>query len=213
MDPAEKRISLIIAELKKHYPKPKCQLHFENPFQLLVATILSAQCTDVRVNKVMGGLFKKYKTAADIASADQHVIEQEIRSTGFYRNKAKSIIGAARLIQQKHQGKVPNTMDALLELPGVARKTANVVLGSGFGIAAGIVVDTHVKRVAARLELSEHAEPEKIEQDLMGLVPKKDWIEFGEWIKLHGQNTCKAPTPKCGECKIATLCPSAFKIQ
>jgi len=177
-----------------------------------VATILSAQCTDVRVNLVTKELFKRYKTAKDFAEADAKELEQAIRSTGFFRSKAKSIQGAARLLVEKHGGRVPETMEELLELPGVARKTANVVLGTWFKKAFGVVVDTHVHRIARRLQLTREDEPKKIEQDLMKLLPPEEWINFSHRVIWHGRRLCTARKPKCGECPLAEVCPSAGKI-
>ncbi len=206
---AKQRIVPIIRALKKQYPEAKTALEHTHPLELLVATILSAQCTDARVNMVTRELFKKYRSAADYADANPEVLEQEIRSTGFFRNKTKSIIGMARAIVTKHGGQVPNTMDELVKLPGVGRKTANVVLGNAFGIDQGIVVDTHVKRLATRLKLTIKGDPVKIEQDLMKIVPKRDWTIFPHLLILHGRQTCTARKPKCEVCAIAHLCPIA----
>ena len=194
------------------YGDATCALVHSNALQLLVATILSAQCTDVRVNLVTKELFKRYKTAKDFADATPEDLEQAIRSTGFFRNKAKSIQGAARLLVQKHGGKVPDTMEALLELPGVARKTANVVLGTWFKKATGVVVDTHVHRISRRLQLTREDDPKKIEQDLMKLLPPEEWINFSHRVIWHGRRLCTARKPKCGECPLAEVCPSAGKI-
>jgi endonuclease-3 len=195
--------------LKKRWPDARCTLDFKNPLELLVATVLSAQCTDERVNKVTKNLFKKYKTARDYASAKPEELEQDIRSTGFYRNKAKSIRGAAKILREKHEGRVPDTMDELVELPGVARKTANVVLGSAFGKAEGVVVDTHVRRLSKRLALTEHDDPVKIERDLMTLFPRRDWTALGHALVLHGRHVCRARKPLCGECTLNDICPSS----
>lgn len=201
-------VNKILKILKKTYPDANCALNFKNPFQLLVATILSAQCTDVRVNLVTQHLFKKYKSAKDFAKADLGELENEIRSTGFFRQKAKWIQDSSRCILQKFAGKVPKKMEELLTLPGVARKTANVVLGTGFGIASGIVVDTHVKRLAARLHLSRQKDPLKIEEDLMKTIPKKDWVWFSHALISHGRKLCKAIRPLCLECPLNRICPS-----
>jgi endonuclease III len=207
--PASERIGTIIARLDKLYPEATTALTHENPLELLVATILSAQCTDERVNKVTPLLFKKYKTAAAYANADVATFESEIRSTGFFHAKAKNIIGCCRGIVERHKGVVPQTMDELVALPGVGRKTANVVLGSAFGKAEGIVVDTHVKRLSGLLGLTKSEDPEKIETDLSALVPKKWWIGFSHLLIWHGRKVCAARKPLCGECVLAELCPSA----
>jgi endonuclease-3 len=205
---AKARIGQIIARLKQQYPKAKCSLRHRNPLQLLVATILSAQCTDERVNIVTKELFRKYRTARDYANADPRMLEQEIRSTGFYRNKTKSIISMAQDLVEQHGGEVPRTMDGLVNLHGVGRKTANVVLGNAFGIDQGIVVDTHVKRISNRLALTDNKDPEKIEQDLMQLVPKSDWTLWPHLLIHHGRAICQARAPKCELCTINSLCPS-----
>jgi endonuclease-3 len=184
-------------------------LNYSTPLELLVATILSAQCTDERVNIVTAGLFRKYRSAEDYLKAPQSELEQDIRSTGFFRNKAKAIQGACRLIVERYGGRVPDSIEDLLSLPGVARKTANVVLGNAFGIASGIVVDTHVSRLSERLGLSSQKQPEKIERDLVELVPKKDWIEFSHLFIYHGRAVCKARSPMCDRCVIEELCPSS----
>jgi endonuclease-3 len=201
-----KSTAKIIALLKKRYPDAACALHFKNPLELLVATILSAQCTDERVNKVTAELFKKYKTAEDYARVTQEVFEKDIRSTGFYKNKARSIINCCRKIAQVHGGKVPGTLDELVALDGIGRKTANVILGNAFGVP-GITVDTHVKRVSYRLGLTEHQDPVKIEYDLMELVPRKEWTHFSHLIIFHGRYTCMARKPLCERCVIEPLCP------
>jgi endonuclease III len=206
----KKRARRIVRVLKKEYPEARCSLNYSNPLELLVATILSAQCTDERVNLVTADLFRKYRTAEDYAAAPAEELERDIHSTGFFRNKAKSIQGACRLISERHGGDVPASMDELLELPGVARKTANVVLGNAYGIASGVVVDTHVARLSERLGLSREKTPEKIEQDLASLVPESDWILFPHLLIAHGRKVCKARAPVCGECVLAKLCPSAF---
>ncbi|HYY95445.1 MAG TPA: endonuclease III [Pyrinomonadaceae bacterium] len=205
----KKRAGQIVRLLKKEYPQARCSLNYSNPLELLVATILSAQCTDERVNLVTAELFRKYRTAEDYAAAPAAELERDIRSTGFFRNKAKSIQGACRLIAERHGGSVPRSMEELLELPGVARKTANVVLGNAYGVASGVVVDTHVARLSERLGLSSEKTPEKIEQDLTSIVPKSDWIQFPHLLIAHGRKVCKARRPLCGECVLAKLCPSA----
>lgn len=189
------------------YPKPLCALDYRDPLQLLVATILSAQCTDVRVNKVTPALFKKYKTARAFAAADVEELEGLIRSTGFYHNKAKSIIEASRVIAEKFGGKVPDTMEELLSLRGVARKTANVVLSSAYGKSEGVVVDTHIKRISYRMGLTDNTDPEKIERDLMDLLPRNQWMWWGYAIVLHGRALCMARKPDCGHCPANKLCP------
>jgi endonuclease III len=199
----------ILTLLHKKYPDPKVALNFSNPLQLLVATILSAQCTDVRVNIVTPSLFKKYQSATDFADANQTELEQDIRSTGFYRNKAKSIIACCKSLVEKHGGKVPKTMDELVQLGGVGRKTANCVLGGAYGVNAGIVVDTHVRRVSQRLGFATTDNPEKIEVELMELLPQKDWYLFGNLLVWHGRKTCDARKPDCLNCAIQKLCPSA----
>ncbi len=200
----------IINILKKSYPDGKTALHHENPFQLLVATILSAQCTDERVNKVTGELFARFSTPRDFAGADMDELKGLIRSTGFYNNKAKNIHGMAQKLVDEFDGRVPQEMDLLLTLPGVARKTANVVLGSAFGISAGIVVDTHVKRLSRRLGLTRQSSPEKIEKDLMEIIPKDLWIWFPHALIGHGRRVCKARKPDCPGCELNRVCPSAF---
>jgi endonuclease-3 len=206
------RITAIVDGLEALYPDAHCELDFETPFQLLVATILSAQTTDVRVNLVTPVLFKKYGTPAKLAAADARDVEKIIMSTGFYRNKTKSILGAARLIMEDFAGKVPQTMDELLTLPGVARKTANVVLGSAYGKNEGFVVDTHVMRLSQRLRLTRNTEPPKIEPDLMAKLPRDKWTKLGHQLIWHGRRVCFARKPNCGECGIAPHCPSAFKV-
>jgi endonuclease-3 len=201
----------LLRRLKKAYPDAKCALTHVNPFQLLVATILSAQCTDVRVNMVTPGLFKKYPTPKDFAALRPEVLEAEIRSTGFYRNKAKSILGASRKLVNEFGEKVPRTMEELLTLPGVARKTANVVLGTAYGIAGGIVVDTHVQRISQRLDLTRENTPEKIERDLMRLIPQDQWIDFSHEMIFHGRRCCTARKPKCVVCPVEDLCYSKDK--
>jgi endonuclease-3 len=208
----KRRAERIVELLKRTYPGARCSLDYANPLELLVATILSAQCTDERVNTVTRELFRKYGTAEDYAKVPQEVLEQEVRSTGFFRNKAKSIRAAAARIVQAYGGKVPDTMEALLTLSGVARKTANVVLGNAFGKNEGVVVDTHVFRVAGRLRLSTAPTPPKMEQDLMPLVPREDWTLFGHLMIHHGRAICTARRPGCAACPLSRLCPSAFKV-
>jgi endonuclease III len=207
------RIKAVVDGLESLYPDTHCELDFKSPFQLLIATILSAQTTDVRVNMVTPKLFAKYGTPQKLAAATPQEIEPVIMSTGFYRNKTKSILGAARVIMEDFAGKVPQTMDELLTLPGVARKTANVVLGSAFGINDGFVVDTHVMRLSQRLGLTKQTEPPKIEQDLMARLPRDKWTHLGHQLIWHGRRVCFARKPKCGECALAPHCPSAFKVQ
>jgi endonuclease-3 len=208
--PEKKRTRRIIGLLKREYPDATCSLNHTSPLELLVATILSAQCTDERVNLVTADLFRKYRTCEDYAAAPPAELEQDIRSTGFFRNKAKAIQGACRLLLEEFGGHVPRTMDELLRLPGVARKTANVVLGNAYGIASGVVVDTHVQRLSERLALSAQKSPEKIERDLASLVPETDWIVFPHLLIAHGRKICKARTPLCAECVLEPLCPSSL---
>lgn len=205
------RLGKVFAALDQLFPRAECALKHDNPFQLLVATILSAQCTDERVNKVTPGLFAKYPTPQDFATLRQEVLEREIRSTGFFRNKSRSVIGAAKKIVADFGGRVPQTMEEMLSLPGVARKTANVVLGTGFGLATGVVVDTHVFRIAHRLKLSRQKTPENVEQDLMKLVPQDRWISFGHQVIWFGRKICQARKPLCAECPIETICDSPDK--
>jgi endonuclease-3 len=204
-----KRVGEIIAILRKGYPKATTALVSHNPLELLIATILSAQCTDKRVNIVTKDLFKKYRTAEDYANADLKTLEQEIRSTGFYRNKAKNIRNCGRMLVERFGSEVPKTMEELITLPGVARKTGNIVLGHAFGIAAGIAVDTHVRRLSGRLEFTHSEKAERIEEDLMRIVAKESWIEVSDLLVLHGRETCDAWKPKCSVCIISRLCPSA----
>jgi endonuclease-3 len=206
-----KRVQEILRRLERAYPEAKCALTHSNPFQLLVATILSAQCTDERVNMVTPGLFKKYPTPRDFAALRPEVLEQEIRSTGFFRNKTKSILGASQKIVKEFGGKVPQTMEELLTLPGVARKTANVVLGTAFGKGDGIVVDTHVQRIARRLDLTKEENPEKIERDLMKVIPQEKWIDFAHEMIFHGRRCCTARKPNCPACPLENLCYSQDK--
>jgi endonuclease-3 len=203
------RIKRILRGLDAAYPNPRCALLHDNPLELLVATILSAQCTDERVNRVTRDLFRRYRTPEDYGSAPREELEAAIRSTGFYRNKAKSIQGACATILGKFGGAVPDTMEGLLQLPGVARKTANVVLGVAYGKAEGIVVDTHVLRVSRRLDLTDSETPEAVERDLMPLVPRSRWIDFSHQMILHGRTTCKARKPLCNACPVEKACESA----
>jgi endonuclease III len=204
------RTRKIIRLLRKAYPDARCSLNHSNPLELLIATILSAQCTDERVNIVTADLFRKYRSAEDYLTVPRTELEQDIHSTGFFRNKSKSIQGAARIIAEEYKGQVPDTLDELLALPGVARKTANVVLGNAFGVAAGVVVDTHVSRLSQRLGLTKQIQPDKIERDLMELVPKKDWIDFSHLLIFHGRSVCKARFPMCEVCVVEKLCPSSL---
>lgn len=212
MEPVEDRIKEIIKRLRKAYPKSHTALQHKSPFQLLVSTILSAQCTDVRVNKITPSLFKKYKNISDFAKAKQPQLEKEIHSTGFYKNKAKNIIATSKKIMGDFKGRVPDEMDKLITLPGVARKTANIVLSSSFKKAVGIAVDTHVKRLSERIGLSKESDPNKIEKDLMALVPKGYWLDFNYMLVNHGRTICMARKPLCPNCIIKDLCPSAKKF-
>jgi len=205
------RVKAILEKLEEAYPEATCALKHENAFQLLVSTILSAQCTDERVNMVTPGLFSKYPTPEAFAHANPKDIEQEIRSTGFYHNKTKSIIGASKKIMEEFHGEVPRTMEELLVLPGVARKTANVVLGCAFEIASGIVVDTHVQRLSGRLDLTKNTDPKKIETDLMKVIPQDRWILFSHQLIWHGRRVCKARNPMCIECNLEKICYSKDK--
>jgi len=202
----KQRLDEILKNLDILYPQATCALTHRNPWELLVATILSAQCTDKRVNEVTPGLFKKYPTIEDFAHASQDELANDIRSTGFFNNKAKSVIGAAKKIVANFGGKVPKTIDELLTVPGAARKTANVVLGTAYGIPSGVVVDTHVQRVSQRLDLTKNGEPVKIEQDLMKILPKDRWILFSHQIILHGRSLCIARKPRCVDCPLDPLC-------
>jgi endonuclease-3 len=204
----KKRTAEMIKRLKREYPDAHCALNHTSPFELLIATILSAQCTDARVNIVTADLFRKYRGPADYLKVPQVELERDIHSTGFFRNKAKNIQAACERIITEFEGEVPKTMDELLTLGGVARKTANVVLGNAFGIAAGVVVDTHVSRLSQRLGLTENTTPEKIERDLEQLVPRKDWIIFPHLLISHGRQICIARKPKCPECVVGDICPS-----
>jgi endonuclease-3 len=212
MDAARLRIKPIIRLLRKHYPQARTALEFVDPLQILVATILAAQSTDKLVNTITPALFRKYPTADAFAQADRSELEREIHSTGFFRNKSKHIIGAARKIVSDYGGVVPDSMDELVTLPGVARKTANIVLSSGFGKAEGIAVDTHAGRLARRLGLSRQDDPVKVERDLMALVPKDDWLDFNYLLVDHGRAVCQARKPDCPHCFLRRLCPSATKL-
>ena len=204
------RARKIIARLKREYPDATCAQHHQNALELVVATILSAQCTDARVNMVTPHLFAKYRTAADYAAADPRVLEKEIQSTGFFRNKTKSIIGMAQALVERHGGEVPQTMEELTALPGVGRKTANVILGTWFKKNEGVVVDTHVHRLTKLLGLTRQDDPVKIVQELMEIVPRDDWTWFSHTLILHGRAVCIARRPKCAECVINRLCPSSL---
>jgi endonuclease III len=206
----KQRTRKIINALKRAYPDAKCALNHSNAFELLIATILSAQCTDARVNIVTADLFRKYRKPEDYLKVSPITLQNEIRTTGFFRNKAKSIQGTAKVLTEKYSGRVPETMDEILELPGVARKTANVVLGNAFGVFSGVVVDTHVTRLSRRLGLTKEKLAEKIEKDLIELVPKKDWIIFPHLLIFHGRNICKARNPLCDQCVVEKYCPSSF---
>jgi endonuclease-3 len=206
------RLLKIFAGLDRLFPQAQCALRHESAFQLLVATILSAQCTDERVNKVTPELFQKYPTPQDFAAVRPEVLEPDIRSTGFFRNKARSIVGAAKKIVQDFGGKVPDSMDALLTLPGVARKTANVVLGTAYGVATGVVVDTHVFRIVHRLKLSKGKTPEQVERDLMEIVPQQRWISFAHQLIWFGRKICQARKPLCTECPLEPICDSPEKV-
>lgn len=201
-----KRVAAILAKLDEAYPAATCELKHENPFQLLISTILSAQCTDVRVNMVAATLHKKYPDAKAFAYANPAELEQEIRPTGFFRNKTKSIMGASKAILESFGGEIPRTMEEMLTLPGVARKTANVVLGTAYGIASGVVVDTHVQRLSNRLELTKNQDPKKIEQDLMKILPRNKWIQFSHQLIWHGRRVCVARKPRCVDCNLEPLC-------
>lgn len=205
---ARERVAQLIEVFTEVYPGAHCELNFKNPLELLVATILSAQCTDKRVNMVTPSLFKNYRTAADYARSSPAKFEQEIKSTGFFRNKTKSIRAAAAAIVEQHGGKVPETMDELHALPGVGRKTANVVLGNAFNKAEGIVVDTHVTRLSHRLRLTKQTDAEKIEADLMKIVPREHWTIWSHWLIWHGRRRCFARKPDCSQCEVLRLCPS-----
>jgi endonuclease-3 len=201
-----KRVATILAKLVEAYPNATCELKHEDAFQLLISTILSAQCTDVRVNQVAETLYKKYPDAKAFAYATPSELEQDIRPTGFFRNKTKSVMGASKAILEKFGGQVPRTMEEILTLPGVARKTGNVVLGTAYGIPSGVVVDTHVLRLSKRLDLSRNDDPKKVEQDLMKIIPREKWIQFSHQLIWHGRRVCHARKPKCIECNMESLC-------
>src|ERR1700731_4751863 len=206
-----KGVAAILAKLDQAYPAATCELKHENAFQLLISTILSAQCTDMRVNQVTESLYKKYSNPQAFAYANPSELQQEIRPTGFFRNKTKSIMGASQALLESFGGQVPKTMDEILTLPGVARKTANVVLGTAYGIASGVVVDTHVIRLSRRLDLTKHEDPKKIEKDLMRVIPKEKWITFSLQLILHGRRVCGARKPRCIDCNLESLCYSKDK--
>jgi len=206
------RLKKIIAALQKTYPDAHCELNYTSPLELLIATILSAQCTDKRVNLVTAELFKKYHSAADYANARPAELEEAIKTTGFFRNKTKSIQACCRALVERHNAEVPKTMEELTRLGGVGRKTANVVLGNAFGINEGVVVDTHVARLSYRLGLTRQKDPEKIEQELVKLVPQPQWTMFSHWLIWHGRRRCYARNPDCPNCEIKKLCPSAGKV-
>jgi endonuclease-3 len=204
------RVGQIIRALKKTYPQATCALNHANPFELLIATILSAQCTDERVNIVTANLFRKYRKPEDYVAASREELERDINSVTFFRNKAKAIQEASRLLIEKHNGQVPQTLEELVELSGVGRKTANVVLGTAFGIPTGVVVDTHVSRLSQRLGLTTNKQPEKIEADLIELLPKKEWIDFSHRLIWHGRRVCQARKPMCEKCSLEKFCPSSL---
>lgn len=206
------KINTITSLLKKNYPKAKIVLNYSNNWELLVAVMLSAQCTDKMVNKVTSKLFKKYKSIKEYARADIKELEQDIKSTGFYRNKAKNVKATAKIILEKFDGKIPKTMSELITLHGIARKSANVVLGNAYGVVEGIAVDTHVKRLSYRLGLTKNTNPDKIEKDLMRIVPKKDWFKLTYLLIEHGRAICKAGRPLCDQCFLNKICPSAFNF-
>ena len=210
MEELKVRVRDVIRRLKRAYPDAKCSLNHSNPFELLIATILSAQCTDERVNIVTADLFRKYKKPEDYLKVSPRELEKDIQSTGFFRNKTKSIQGTSKVLTEQYDGTVPHTMEELLELPGVARKTANVVLGNAFEIKAGVVVDTHVTRLSHRLDFTQAKTAEKIEEDLIQVVPKKEWVMFPHLMIAHGRKICKARTPLCDQCPVERQCPSSF---
>jgi len=205
----KKHVAEISKRLKKLYPDAHVELNYSNAFELMIASILAAQNTDVNVNKVTADLFRKYRQPADYLTVPIEELEQDIHTTGFFRQKTKSVRGVCQMLIDKFNGKMPETMDELLQLPGVGRKTANVILGNAFGVASGIVVDTHNIRLAGLLGLSEQKTADKIEKDLMEIVPKKDWIMFSHWITWHGRRVCNAKRPKCEECVLSDICPSS----
>jgi endonuclease III len=207
------RCAAVLARLQQAYPNAHCELNFRNPLELLIATILSAQCTDKQVNIVTSNLFEKYKSAADYAQAPLPDLENDLRAIGLYRNKAKNIQACCRQLLDAHCGEVPRTMEALVQLGGVGRKTANVVLGNAFGINEGVVVDTHVARLSGRLEFTRETKPEKIELALQALVPRKDWTMVSHWLIWHGRRRCYARNPDCPGCEVNELCPAAFRVK
>ncbi len=203
----KKQLALsVIEKLRKKYPQPECALIYSSPWELLVATILSAQCTDIRVNLVTPGLFKKFKTMKSFAKAKQAEVEEAVKSTGFFRNKAKNIIACAAALIEKHGGEIPKDIEELIKLPGIGRKTANVLLGNAYGIASGVVVDTHVKRLSGRIGLTENTDPEKVETDLVKIVPKAEWIDFSHLLIWHGRDRCMARKPDCENCELGEIC-------
>ncbi|HET9804879.1 MAG TPA: endonuclease III [Candidatus Acidoferrum sp.] len=206
-----KRVAAILKRLDEAYPNATCELNHSNAFELLIATILSAQCTDVRVNQVTATLFKKYPTPEAFAHANPSELEQDIRPTGFFRNKTKSVIGASKAVIERFGGQVPRTMEEMLTIPGAARKTSNVVLGTAYGIASGVVVDTHVQRLSNRLQLTQNEDPKKIEQDLIKILPQDRWISFSHQLIWHGRRVCFARNPKCVDCNMESLCHSKDK--
>lgn len=208
-DPPERRFPILYRRLDRAYPDARCALNFSNPHEMLFATILSAQCTDAMVNKVTGTLFRKYPTLEDYAAADPIELQQDVKPTGFFRQKSKNLQAAARKILDEFGGQVPSTMEELTTIPGAARKTANIVLGNAFGKVEGIAVDTHVRRLSQRLGLTEHEDPVKIEQDLMRLAPKSKWFKLSYLFIEHGRAVCKAPVPRCADCLLNDLCPSS----
>jgi endonuclease-3 len=208
--PLKDRVQGIIRRLKREYPDAKCSLNHSNAFELLIATILSAQCTDERVNIVTADLFRKYRRPEDYLKVSAAELEKDIRTTGFFRNKTRSIQGTAKMLTETFGGQVPSTIEELLELPGVARKTANVVLGNAFNVKSGIVVDTHVTRLSRRLGLTTEKQAEKIEQDLIKIVPKRDWVIFSHLLIFHGRKVCRARNPACDACMVEKFCPSSF---
>jgi endonuclease III len=210
LEALKQRTRSIIRTLKRSYPDAKCSLNHSSPFELLIATILSAQCTDERVNIVTADLFRKYRKPTDYLKVSPRELENDIRTTGFFRNKTKSIQGTAKMLDERFAGQVPETMEELLELPGVARKTANVVLGNAFGVKVGIVVDTHVSRLSHRLDLTRQKPAEKIEQDLVKIVPRSDWVIFSHLLIAHGRKICRARNPLCDQCVVEKFCPSSF---
>lgn len=210
MNDLKSRVRTIMRLLKRAYPDAKCSLNYSNPFELLIATILSAQCTDARVNIVTQDLFRKYRKPEDYLTVSEKELQRDIRTTGFFRNKTRSIQGTSKALLENYNSTVPQTMEELLELPGVARKTGNVVLGNAFGKPAGVVVDTHVTRLSHRLELSSQKAAEKIEEDLVQIVPKKEWVIFPHLLIAHGRAICKARSPLCEECVVEKLCPSSY---